>query len=99
MEVREQIMGVIFEVIDRMNESRDPAQQLEKSVNAVLIGDSGKLDSLGFVNLVVDLEGRIQEVFNKEISVVDLVLMKEFRQVSVASLADLLTEGINHQES
>ena len=40
----------------------------------VLVGDGGRLDSLGLVNFIVALERRLAEVSGRPVSVIDLLM-------------------------
>lgn len=81
MERYTQITQFIYEAIDGM--SKPPA----KSPDTVLSGESGKLDSLAFVNLVILVEEKVARTFNKEISVIDEMMALERDQWTVATLA------------
>ncbi len=57
------IVETIFGVIDNINQRLPNEERLEKSVDTVLFGTSGKLDSLGFVQLIVAVEQGIEKEF------------------------------------
>lgn len=59
------IVETIFGVIDNINQKLPNEERLEKSVNTVLFGASSKLDSLGFVQLIVEVEQRIEKEFGE----------------------------------
>lgn len=63
MTKHEKITQSIFEVIDDLNPLLPAEQQLEKSPDTVLLGEAGKLDSLGLVNFIVATEQKIEEEF------------------------------------
>ena len=54
---------MIFGAIDEVNERLSGEEQLEKSINTALYGESGKLDSLGLVNLIVTIEQKVDEEY------------------------------------
>ena len=60
-----------FEAIDEINERYPKEQRLSKSVDIMLTGQSGKLDSLGLVSFVVAVEERIQNDLGETISLAD----------------------------
>ncbi|MBN2411418.1 acyl carrier protein [candidate division KSB1 bacterium] len=70
----EKYLHIIYAVIDEINEQLDKNQRLEKSRDTVLVGQSGKLDSLGMVNFIVGLEQKVEEETGKEISLADQML-------------------------
>ncbi len=57
------IIEAIFSVIDGINKRLPNEERLEKSVDTVLFGASGKLDSLEFVQLITEVEQRIEKEF------------------------------------
>ncbi len=59
--VREQITNAIFSAIDEINQQLTREQRLPKSADAMLFSDSGPLDSLGLVNLIVLVEQKVEE--------------------------------------
>ena len=68
---KEKIIQVIFDAIDEINERYPEDQRLSKSVDTVLTGESGELDSLGLVSFVIAVEERIQYDLGKTISLAD----------------------------
>ncbi len=77
MDYCERVMRLIYDAIGEINDRGKPQEALERSPDTVLIGESGKLDSLGFVDLAVTLEEKIERNFNKTIHVVDVLLSPE----------------------
>ena len=71
MSNKEKVTNVIFAAIDELNQLMPSDQQLEKSFDTVLVGNSGNLDSQGVVNLIVELEQRLEEEFSANISLAD----------------------------
>ena len=53
MSNRESIIRLIYEAIDEFNLQHPPEERLEKSAESVLFGPSGRLDSLGLVDLIL----------------------------------------------
>jgi acyl carrier protein len=68
---KERITRVIFRAIDELNEQRPKETQLQKVPKTALFGDSGPLDSLGFINLAVAVEDNFENEFGYSISVTD----------------------------
>ena len=95
MPAKEEIIELIYSVIDTINESEDV--KLEKSPETPIYGDKGNLDSFGFVNLVTSVEEAIDEEFNATISIADERAMSQkkspFRTIS--TLADYIQILIN----
>jgi acyl carrier protein len=58
---RSQIQTLILDVLHMANQAREDDQQLTVSPDALLFGDSGQLDSMGLVALMIDLEEALGE--------------------------------------
>ena len=71
MTVRNKILEDIYAAIDEVNEQLPEDQNLEKSLETVLLGSSGKLESVNLVNLLVAIEENIEETFDIPISITD----------------------------
>ncbi len=64
-------MKSIYEAVDEVNEQLPEDQALEKSPDTVLLGESGKLESIDLVNILVATEENIEEAFDTPISITD----------------------------
>ena len=73
----EKIILAIFDAIDEINEQFHKEQKLPKSTDTVLFGETGKLDSLGLVNLIVATEQRVEEIFNISLTLADEKAMSQ----------------------
>ena len=71
MTARNKILKGIYVAIDEINEQLPEDQNLEKSLETVLLGSSGKLESINLVNLLVAIEENIEETFGIPISITD----------------------------
>ena len=71
MIARNKILEGIYAAIDEVNEQLPEGQNLEKSLETVLLGSSGKLESVNLVNLLVAIEENIEETFGIPISITD----------------------------
>lgn len=71
----ERIATLIGATIDELNLQRGPADQLGKGSNALLFAPGGPLDSLGLVNLIADLEGRVEDEFGQWVNLADEELL------------------------
>ncbi|MBW1800907.1 MAG: acyl carrier protein [Deltaproteobacteria bacterium] len=58
---RETIVKILFEAIEEVNNLLPDDQKIEKNEASTLFGQSGKLDSMGLVNLIVATEQRIEK--------------------------------------
>ena len=55
------ILESIFQAIDTLNPQLDENQQIDRSENARLFGNGAPLDSLGLVNLIVNVEEQLAD--------------------------------------
>ena len=93
MNENETIIQILFDVIDEVNQEFPEEQRLEKSIDTVLFGKSGKLDSLGLVNLIVAIEQRIEEEFRVLITLADerAISQKHSPFRTLGTLADYIS--------
>ena len=95
----EKIIQSIFNAIDEVNDEYSGDQKLEKSLETVLFGESGKLDSLGLVSLIVAAEQELEDVFGLSLALADEKAMSQknspFRTVEtlVEYISKLLEES------
>ena len=69
--MKEQIIESIYAVIDATNGQAFNDRPLTKSLDTVLSGGSGELDSLGLIRFVTATEERIESTFGKSIVLID----------------------------
>ena len=93
MNQTENVKNLVNRAIDRANELQDHENALLKSDEALLIGPGSKLDSMGFVNLVVALEEELKSGLGLDISLMDALYADQKwseRGLTVGGLAILL---------
>jgi len=101
MDEKETIIQTIYGVVDEVNLQQPDNGQLEKSLDTVLFGQNGKLDSLGLVSFVIAAEQNIEEALGVSVSVSDERAMSQrnspFRTIGtlVNYICILLTEAKN----
>jgi acyl carrier protein len=71
MRANDDILKVIFKGIDSVNDLRPKEARIGKQPDAALMGESGGLDSLGMVNLIVAIEQQIEEQFHVTLDLAD----------------------------
>jgi acyl carrier protein len=88
-----EIREVIYASMKVINEQRDRGDRLELKEDTCLFGRESKLDSLGLVNLIVDIEQRLSDGFGIEISLTDERAMspEDSPFVNVKSLTDYIS--------
>ncbi len=88
----DQIMHAVYDAIAEFNETQPPEQPLATLPHTVLVGGSAQLDSVGFVMLVVTIEEKVEQLFERPISVIDIVMTAEGDELTVATLAKCLAQ-------
>ncbi len=73
---KEQVMRILFSVIDLINKQMGKDKQLEKSPGTFLTGEKSKLDSLGLINFILAVEQMIELHFQ-----ITLVLTEDEDQI------------------
>lgn len=68
---KKRIMEVIFSAVDEVNAASLTGKSLEKSVDTVLSGIGGNLDSLGLISLIVAVEQKMDEELGITLPLVD----------------------------
>jgi acyl carrier protein len=68
---KEKILNSIYQAVDEVNEQLSEDQQLEKSPDTVLLGESGQLESIDLVNILVATEENVESTFGVPISITD----------------------------
>ena len=74
---KERILGSIYMAIDQINETLPEEKRINKSLETVLLGPEGSIDSLGLTMLIVAVEQKIEEEFGQVITLVDATAMSE----------------------
>ena len=69
--MHKKILDLIYSAIDEVNEQLPVNMRMEKSIDEKLYEKSGKLDSLGLVNLIVATEQLIETKFGKSVILSD----------------------------
>ena len=87
---QENVLAAVLEAVTEFNEQLDAEHKLELDAGTRLLGRSSKLDSFGLVNLIIIVEEKLNDKFNRSIPLADERAMSQdhspFR--SVQSLAD-----------
>lgn len=98
---KERVVEAVFKAVDEVNQLVPKEQRIDKDLQVELVGTSGKLDSLGLVNLIVGSEQKIEEEFGIAISLADAIVMSQnhgpFK--TVGSLADYVLRLLEECQS
>ena len=71
MTLAERVSQAVFQAVREINKQLAVSAQVEESMDVVLFGSSGKLDSLGLVSLIVATEQKVEAEFSVTISLAD----------------------------
>jgi acyl carrier protein len=93
MQDREKINKVVFRAVDELNDMLPQENRLQKSVETALMGESGKLDSLGFVNFILAVEDEFEKEYGFHISLTDIgeTSQKENPFQTIGTLIEYIT--------
>jgi len=91
-----EVLAVIYECIDEVNRMLPTNSKLTKTVETVLAGDGGILDSLSLINLLVSLEEALKLKFSIECFLLDesLLIDPNGPYQSVSHLSEWITSRI-----
>ena len=92
MKNRKTIENLIITSVKEINEQLPQELQLGESIETVLFGKDGKLDSLDLVSLIVTIEQNIEDEFDVSITIADERAMSQKHSPfqTVGSLADYI---------
>jgi len=101
MEQRERIQKAVYSAIDELNAQLPPGVSVEKSLDGPLYGESGKLESLDFVTLVMEVEEKMKAEFGVDITIAyeHLLSKKQSPFSSVRTLIEYLDEVLKQPEN
>ena len=71
MPTDERIAKAVLAAVDNVNEQLPAGMHIEKALDAPLYGASGKLESLDFVTLIMEVEEKINAEFGADITIAD----------------------------
>ena len=100
MAERERVEKAVFEAIDEMNSQLPKGIVIDKSADAALYGTTGKLESLDFVALIVEVETKIQNEFGVDFMLTDENLLSKEKSpfVTVGSLVEHIQDVLEENE-
>ena len=92
-------MTSIYDAVDEVNEQLPEDQTLGKSPSTVLLGESGKIESIDLVNILVATEENIEEAFGVPISITDERAVSETNSpfTTIESLCDFISNLLKEQ--
>ena len=90
----DRIRKAVYAAVDELNQQLPGGVQVEKSLEAPLYGASGKLESLDFVTLIMEVEEKINAEFGTDITIADENLLSKEKSPfsSLGTLIEYLDE-------
>jgi acyl carrier protein len=99
--LNKEVEKLVLETLDEINEGLEEPEKIDRSINTILVGHGGQIDSLGLVQLIVSVEQKVNDNFNVEVSIVDDKAFSQnhspFR--TVGTLIDFVTGKIDENNS
>ena len=90
MAKRTEILEAIFRAVSSTNEALEVDKHLSTDENQRILGDGAKLDSLGFVSLIVAVEGEVSELVGDCPSLVEDLSNPSTGVSTLGELADFI---------
>jgi acyl carrier protein len=87
---RDQIRETVLLAIDRVKELSMDERGLTSDESAVLLGEWGALDSMGFVNFVVALEEEMSRISEQPLDLVEVLNSPEVRLAPISTVGQLI---------
>jgi len=90
------VLEAIYQTIGELNDQLPEEERLPASRDTVLMGEKGRLDSLGLINLLVGVEDRLATTLGRRVMVFDETLLAdpEGPLSTVGALADHIAAGL-----
>jgi acyl carrier protein len=97
----EKVVQAVMESIDELNWQLPKEEKLEKSIDTLLFGSEGKLDSLGLISLVTTVEQKIEEDFGMTVTLLDDLetLGEENPFETIQTLSDYVSSILEKKKS
>jgi len=70
-----EVLEVVYDCIDELNRMLPTGAKLTKTIDTVLVGDSGVLDSLSLINFLVSLEEALRSKLDLQCFLLDESLL------------------------
>ncbi len=100
MDTMEKVTSIVYAAIDELNEQLAEENRLAKAPETALLGSAGRLDSIGFVNLIVLVEEKCQDEFGVCISLPDTLETGEDNPLqTVGSFIDYMCRVVEEEVS
>jgi acyl carrier protein len=92
---REELLDIIYQCLDGLNEQLANGDQIQKSMEAPLVGGREGLDSLGLVNFVALVEEECARKYGIAVSLTDPSPQEDDRFANIGKFVDFLFQRLN----
>lgn len=89
---RAAVLEAVFAAVDQANEALSSTDRIARHEDERILGDGSTLDSLGFVSLVVAVEGEVQRRFGASPLLTEAIGDPDIPVGTLGDLADLVLE-------
>jgi acyl carrier protein len=93
----ESVITTIYGAIDEINKMLPEEERLEKLPRTSLAGDKGRLDSLGTINFIVEVESRVKKNFGLALNLIEALEMPEEPMKNIGQLAIFIVAQSNRE--
>ncbi len=95
----ERIAKAVYAAVDELNEQLPSGVHVDKALDAPLYGSTGKLESLDFVTLIMEVEEKINAEFGTDITIADENLLSKEKSPfsTLGTLIDYLNELLTNE--
>ena len=99
MATDERVNQAVLDAVDALNAQLPAGVSVEKSLDAPLYGAGGKLESLDFVTLIMEVEEKINAEFGTNITIADENLLSKEKSPfsSLRTLIEYLEELLKQE--
>src|SRR6202163_2780681 len=100
MATDERVSKAVFSAVDELNTQLPAGVSVEKSLDAPLYGAGGKLESLDFVTLIMEVEEKINAEFGTDITIADENLLSKQKSPfsTLRTLIEYLEEVLKQEK-
>ncbi len=95
----ERIAKAVYAAVNELNEQLPSGVHVDKALDAPLYGSTGKLESLDFVTLIMEVEEKINAEFGTDITIADENLLSKEKSPfsTLGTLIDYLNELLTNE--
>jgi len=97
----DRVSKAVYAAVDDLNQQLPAGVQIEKSLDAPLYGAAGKLESLDFVTLIMEVEEKINAEFGADITIADENLLSKEKSPfsTLGTLIEYLQELLKEKDA